>query len=78
MVFTLNRQYIKSKNPKFFYIEPPEIISRICKIELYLTTKIMNNRGTGYKPIVGDEDQPLRDELAMLRKKLNQNKNENR
>ena len=50
--------------------------ARILEIELYLTTKIMNNRGKEYKPIAGDEDQPLRDELAMLRKKLNQNKDE--
>jgi hypothetical protein len=36
----------------------------------------MNNRGKEYKPIVGDEDQPLRDELAMLRKKLKQKKDD--
>jgi hypothetical protein len=47
-----------------------EIISRICEVELYLTKKIINLRGTGYKPAEGDEDQKLRDELKMLRKKI--------
>jgi len=46
-----------------------EMISRICEVELYLTKKIIANRGTGYKPTEGDEDQPLRDELLRLRKK---------
>ena len=47
-----------------------EMISRICEIELYLTKKIIDNRGTGYKPNTDDEDQPLRDELYILRKKI--------
>jgi len=46
-----------------------EMISRICEVELYLTKKIIDNRGTGYRPTEGDEDQPLRDELLRLRKK---------
>tara|TARA_R110000824_G_C14788233_1_gene632889 strand:+ start:383 stop:538 length:156 start_codon:yes stop_codon:yes gene_type:complete len=46
-----------------------EMMSRICEIELYLTKKIIDNRDTGYKPIEGDEDQPLRDELKTLRNK---------
>jgi hypothetical protein len=44
------------------------IISKILEIELYLTTKIITKRNTGYKPTEGDEDQPLRDELLLLRK----------
>lgn len=53
-----------------------EIISKILKIQLYLTTKIINNRGTNtYKPTIGDEDQPLRDELVDLNKQLEELKN---
>ena len=48
-----------------------EMISRICEVELYLTKKIIDNRGTGYKPTEGDEDQGLRDELKRLRNGLN-------
>ena len=44
-----------------------EIRSRIIEIELYLTQKIIKNRGKGYKPTLGDGDQPLRDELKKLR-----------
>jgi len=44
-----------------------EIRSRIIEIELYLTQKIIKNRGKGYKPTLGDENQPLRDELEKLR-----------
>jgi len=47
-----------------------EMISRICKVELYLTTKIISNRGTGYKPTEGDEDQELRNELKRLRNEI--------
>lgn len=46
------------------------MISRICEVELYLTKKIIDNRGTGYRPSIDDEDQPLRDELHALRKKI--------
>lgn len=42
-------------------------MSRIIEIELYLTSKVINNRGKGYKPSTGDEDQHLRDELLKLR-----------
>jgi len=53
-----------------------EITSKILKIQLYLTTKIINNRGTNnYRPTTGDEDQPLRDELVDLRKQLEELKN---
>lgn len=45
-----------------------ELMSRIYEIELYLTKKIIDNRGTGYKPTEDDEDQPLRNELYILRK----------
>ncbi len=51
-------------------IRMDKIMSRICEIELYLTKKIIDNRGTGYKPNTDDEDQPLRDELYILRKKI--------
>jgi len=44
--------------------------SRILEIELYLTKKIIDNRGTGYKPSTEDEDQILRDELRELRKEI--------
>jgi hypothetical protein len=42
-----------------------KIISRICEIEYYLTSKTINDRD--HKPTTGDEDQHLRDELNMLR-----------
>ena len=48
-----------------------DIVSKICEIELYLTKKIIDNRNTKYKPIEGDEDQGLRDELKTLRDELN-------
>jgi hypothetical protein len=47
-----------------------KIVSRICEGELYLTKKIIDNRGTGYRPSIDDEDQSLRDELLILRKKI--------
>ena len=49
-----------------------EMITRILEVELYLTTKLITLRGTGYKPSEDDEDQVLRDELKELRKKLKQ------
>ena len=42
-------------------------LSRIVEMELYLTKKIIDNRGTGYKPTEDDEDQHLRDKLKELR-----------
>ena len=50
--------------------ERDKIMSRICKVQLYLTTKIIDGRNTDYRPSTDDEDQPLRDELLKLRKKL--------
>tara|TARA_Y100000310_G_scaffold329908_1_gene400591 strand:+ start:842 stop:1057 length:216 start_codon:yes stop_codon:yes gene_type:complete len=50
--------------------------SRILEIELYLTKKVIDNRGTGYKPSTGDEDQALRDELLELRKEIGINKDD--
>ena len=50
--------------------EYEEIVSKICKGQLYLTTKIIDGRNTGYRPRTDDEDQPLRDELLRLRKKI--------
>lgn len=50
--------------------EYDEIVSRICKVQLYLTTKIIEGRNTGYRPRSDDEDQPLRDEIHELRKKV--------
>jgi len=50
--------------------EYDKIVSRICKVQLYLTTKIIEGRGTDYRPRTDDEDQPLRDELLRLRKKI--------
>ena len=47
-----------------------KILSRICEVQLYLTTKIIEGRNTDYRPRSDDEDQPLRDELLRLRKKL--------
>tara|TARA_Y100000310_G_scaffold310575_1_gene355971 strand:+ start:106 stop:282 length:177 start_codon:yes stop_codon:yes gene_type:complete len=47
-----------------------KILSRICEVQLYLTTKIIEGRNTDYRPRSDDEDQPLRDELLKLRKKL--------
>jgi hypothetical protein len=46
-----------------------KIFSRICEIQLCLTTKIIEGRKNNYRPSNDDEDQPLRDELLMLRKK---------
>ena len=50
--------------------EIDKIMSRICEVQLYLTTKIIDGRNTDYRPRTDDEDQPLRDELLMLRKKI--------
>jgi hypothetical protein len=50
--------------------ERDKIMSRICEVQLYLTTKIIDGRNTDYRPRTDDEDQPLRDELLMLRKKI--------
>ena len=50
--------------------ERDKIISRICEIQLYLTTKIIDGRNTGYRPRTDDVDQPLRDELLKWRKKI--------
>lgn len=47
-----------------------DIISKILELEYYLTDKIIKNRGKNYKPYIGDEDQPKRDELKILREKL--------
>ena len=47
-----------------------KILSKICRIEYYLTSKIIDNRGTNYRPYLGDEDQPLRDMLLTLRKQI--------
>ena len=47
-----------------------KIVSRICEVQYYLTTKIFEGRNTGYSPSTDDEDQPLRDELLKLRKKI--------
>ena len=47
--------------------------SRIVELDLYLTEKIIKNRGTGYKPEYGDEDQEIRNELESLRKKWMKN-----
>ncbi len=45
-----------------------DIESEIIKIELYLTTKIIKNRGNvNYQPSTGDSDQPKRDKLIYLR-----------
>ena len=50
--------------------EIDKMMSRICELQLYLTQKIISKRNTDYRPIEGDEDQPLRDELLKLRKKI--------
>ena len=50
--------------------EIDKMMSRICELQLYLTTKIIKGRNTDYRPSTDDEDQPLRDELLKLRKKL--------
>lgn len=42
-----------------------EIQSEIIKINSYLTSKCINNRGN-YKPHTGDEDQPLRERAKYL------------
>jgi hypothetical protein len=50
--------------------ERDKIVSRICEVQLYLTTKIIDRRNTDYRPNTDDADQPLRDEITQLRKKL--------
>ena len=50
--------------------EIDKIMARICEAQLYLTTKIIKGRNTDYRPRTDDEDQPLRDELLKLRKKI--------
>ena len=44
-----------------------DIESEIIKIEIYLTTKVISNRGGGYRPNDADEDQPLRVRVKYLR-----------
>ena len=46
-----------------------ELITKITEGELYLTRKSIHSDNT-YQPSTGDEDQPLRDELDTLRKKV--------
>ena len=48
-------------------MDEDRVISRIIEIELYLTQKTLDNRMTNKRPALGDEDQPLRDELQQLR-----------
>lgn len=44
-----------------------EIESEIIKINYYLTTKIIQNRGNNlYQPNTSDEDQPLRERAKYL------------
>lgn len=44
-----------------------EIESEIIKINYYLTTKIIQNRGNNlYQPNTDDEDQPLRERAKYL------------
>ena len=50
--------------------EYDQICSKIRKMQMYLTTKIIEGRNTDYRPSTDDEDQPLRDELLRLRKKI--------
>ena len=50
--------------------EIDKMMSRICELQLYLTTKIIKGRNTDYRPRTDDEDQHLRDELLKLRKKI--------
>ena len=50
--------------------EIDKLMSRICELQLYLTTKIIKGRNTDYRPRTDDEDQHLRDELLKLRKKI--------
>lgn len=47
------------------------IESEIIKIEYYLTTKVILNRGNGYRPSDGDEDQHLRVRVKYLRDLVN-------
>ena len=51
-------------------VEYNKIVSRIYKIQGYLTTKIIEGRKSNYRPATDDKDQPLRDELLVLRKKI--------
>ena len=45
-----------------------DIESEIIKIELYLTTKVIENRGNPkYQPCTGVMDQPKREKLVYLR-----------
>ena len=46
-------------------------VSRIIKIERYLTSRVIKEGSNGYAPMIGDEDQPMRDELLKLRKLIN-------
>ena len=55
---------------KYYKMNKKDIISKILELEYYLTDKIIKNRGKNYKPYIGDEDQPKRDELKILREKL--------
>ncbi len=60
----------RSKFPKDKHLL--ESNSRICKLQSILLDKIINGRGKkdGYKPTIGDEDQPIRDELELLRQRI--------
>ena len=60
---------------KSIYDKVKELESQILKIELYLITKVISGRKEGYRPCEGDEDQPLRDKIKKLRKKMLKLKN---
>lgn len=57
------KKVIKLITPDFIR----NIESEIIKIELYLTSKVISNRGNDYRPCMGDEDQPKRDRVDYLR-----------
>ena len=61
---------INGPSKKYTMNKEDKILSKICRIEYYLTSKVIDNRGTNYRPYLGDEDQPLRDMLLKLRKQI--------
>lgn len=52
--------------------EKQEKISRIIELQSIITSKIINGRNTNnkYHPAIGDEYQPIRDELKKLRDEM--------
>jgi len=63
------KRYPSRRRKKILKLATPKLISQIeseiLRINGYLVSRIINERGT-YKPETGDEDQPLRNKATYL------------